>query len=102
MMKKMIALLLWLFSVSAFAAGTVTLNNAKGGGVSILSELTSLRFPDPSPRNQLCVSINGARAEVLEQIAGVDNGIAWLKVRVISGNCAGTSGWISLGNAKLE
>lgn len=102
---KVCGLLVAMLVVAGIAQAAdreITLRNPQGGSVMLLRAVTHPDIPNVSPGNRVCTSPNGEQAQVLEQAAGSDSPVVWLRIQVITGSCAGQVGWISAQNAQIN
>lgn len=99
---KLAAFIFTLVLVPAIAASQEHQIQLRGQQQSIvlLKNLTNVVMPNTAPSNSGCVAESGDNTAVLFQMADKELGRGWLRIRMISGPCAGEEGWINSENAQ--
>ncbi|MES2353739.1 MAG: hypothetical protein V4568_04905 [Pseudomonadota bacterium] len=90
-----------VFSLSALAANQVVmLTSYRLKEIPLLNNASGAAPPNYSPSNWLCAAENGANAEILSRIVDATSKRASIEVRVLTGRCAGLSGWVEPENVR--
>lgn len=77
---------------AAYGADPQLVLNGSRGSVIVRNQISMVDSPSVPPGERVCISPNGERVDVLEAIT--TEGAVWLRVRVATGPCALTEGWI--------
>jgi len=71
-------------------------------GVALLQTFDYAAIASWAPGNVVCVVAPGEKATVLEGAAIAGSSASWLRVRMTSGTCAGSVGWIKANDVEAR